>query len=249
MKREQFELIFSDLKKKMVFISGPRQVGKSWLGRNIMERFEKPRYLNWEDILNFENLTRLRAMSLLVELLRERVASPLSYQGLSEDLGISPNTVKRYIEVLEALYIIFRVYPHHRSIARSLMQQPKVYFFDCVLVRGDAGKIFENLVAVSLYRELQLWEDGDGRSRSLRYLRTKEGVEVDFVLTEEDRMTLILEAKHADRTITHGLRYFNERYGVPGVQLVADLRAEDSSGPIALCRAMDWLERPEEWVH
>jgi predicted AAA+ superfamily ATPase len=123
-----------------------------------------------------------------------------------------------------------------------------VYFFDCALVRGDDGKIFENLVAISLYRELELWEDGDGRSRSLRYLRTKEGLEVDFVLTEEEKMILIMEARYGDRNIAHGLQYFNDRYGVPGVQLVADLRAEDLSGSIALRRAMDWLERPDEWV-
>ena len=67
-------------------------------------------------------------MNLLMELLRDRVCSPISYQGLSEDLGLSPNTVKRYLEILEALYIIFRIYPHHRSIARSLIQQPKVFF-------------------------------------------------------------------------------------------------------------------------
>ncbi len=62
-----------------------------------------------EDILTFDNVHELRAISLLVELLRERVASPLSYQSLSEDLGIAPNTVKRYVEILEALYIVFRV--------------------------------------------------------------------------------------------------------------------------------------------
>jgi predicted AAA+ superfamily ATPase len=82
-----------------------------------------------------ENINQLRAMNLLVELLRQRVAAPLSYQGLSEDLGIAPNTVKHYMEILEALYIIFRVYPHHRSIARALVQQPKVYFLDTGLVR------------------------------------------------------------------------------------------------------------------
>lgn len=371
MRREQTEAIRSDLNRKMVFLSGPRQVGKSWLARNIMEGYARPRYLNWdnavdreiirsqgwstatdllvldeihkmdgwknhlkgiwdtrpegmrvlvtgsarletfrqsgdslagryfshrlfpvvpaeaarvgerrplahflrrggfpepfladaddeagrwrrqyldglirEDILNFENITQLRAMNLLVELLRSRVASPLSYQGLSEDVGVSPNTVKRYLEVLEALYIIFRIYPHHRSIARSLLQQPKAYFFDTGLIKGDDGKMLENFVALSLHRELCLREDRDGRKRQLRYLRTKEGQEVDFVLTEEDEPTLMVEVKSADRAVSAGLSYFAERYGIPGIQLVADLRAENEAGPIPVRRAMDWLEKP-----
>jgi hypothetical protein len=103
-----------------------------------------------EDILALENISQLRAMNLLVELLRQRVASPLSYQGLSEDLCIAPNTVKHYMGILEALYIIFRVYPHHRSIARALVQQPKVYFFDTGLVRTGTGKHQDRSLAPSL---------------------------------------------------------------------------------------------------
>lgn len=375
MEREQTEAILKDLSQKMVLLSGPRQVGKSWVARSIMTRFERPRYLNWdntqdravlldqgwspqadlvvfdelhkmpdwknflkgiwdtrapgmailvtgsarletfrqsgdslagryyhhrlfplspaecfhidnsqdldrhlvrggfpepwlaesdaeagrwrrqyldglirEDILNFENITQLKAMNLLVELLRERVASPLSYQGLAEDIDIAPNTVKHYLEVLEALYIIFRVYPHHRSIARSLQQQPKIYFFDTGLVKGDRGKLLENLTALSLHRQLCLLEDQDGMERSLCYLRTKDGREVDFVLVVEGSPVLQIEVKASDRSSSPGLRYFHERYGIPAVQLVGDLHAENESGPVKLRRLLDWLERPAEWL-
>ncbi|MFH2113220.1 MAG: DUF4143 domain-containing protein [Spirochaetota bacterium] len=183
-------------------------------------------------------------MNLLVGLLRERVANPLSYQGLAEDLGIAPNTVKRYLEVLEALYIIFRIYPHHRSIARSLQQQPKIYFFDTALVIGDRGKLLENLTALSLHRQLCLLEDQDGMERSLGYLRTKDGREVDFVLVAEGKPVLQVEVKTADRSISPGLRYFHEHYGIPAVQLVEDPHVENESGPIKLRRLFDWLERP-----
>jgi predicted AAA+ superfamily ATPase len=195
-----------------------------------------------EDILAFENINQLRAMNLLVELLRQRVAFPLSYQRLSEDLGIAPNTVKHYMEILEALYIIFRVYPHHRSIARALVQQPKVYFFDTGLVKGDPGKVLENLVALSLLRQQCLAEDRDGKPRSLRYLRTKEGQEVDFLETEEEQPVLMVEVKHQDRSLAPSLKYFHERYGFPGVQVVADVHQENEAGPIKLRRALDWLE-------
>ena len=197
-----------------------------------------------EDILAFENITQLKAMNLLVELLRERVGSPISYQGLSEDVGIAPNTVRRYIEILEALYILFRVYPHHRSIARAMVQQPKIYFFDVPLVKGNRGALLENFVALCLYRELCLLEDRGGLKRSLRYLRTKEGREVDFLVVKEDQPVLMIEVKNADRRVSEHLLYFHERYAYKGIQLVADLRSEDESGPIPLRRAGDWLEKP-----
>jgi len=200
-----------------------------------------------EDILNFENITRLKAMTLLVELLRDRVASPLSYQSLSGDLEISPNTVKHYLEILEALYIIFRIYPHHHSIARSIMKQPKIYFFDTGLVRGNIGKKLENLTAVSILRELYLKEDMDGKHRSLRYLRTKEGKEVDFLITEENAEKLMVEVKHSERKLSKNLEYFYDRYNYPGIQLVADLRLERDLGMLKIRRAMDWLSNPEEW--
>ncbi len=193
-----------------------------------------------EDVLSFENIRDLRAMNLLVELLRRRVASPVSYQSLSEDISVAPNTVRHYIEILEALYIIFRVFPHHRSIARALRQQPKIYFFDTGLVEGNAGARLENHVAVSLLAELSNRSDRDGRERELRYLRTKEDVEVDFVLLRDGDPQTMIEIKWADRSPAPSLRYFRERYGFQAVQLVGDLRLEDH-GEIPIVSAHDWL--------
>lgn len=69
------------------------------------------------DVLDFENIQNLKAIRLVFDLLRERVGSPISYQAISEDVGISPNTVKKYISVLEALYVVFRVTPFSKNIA------------------------------------------------------------------------------------------------------------------------------------
>lgn len=194
-----------------------------------------------EDILSFENIRELRAMNLLVNLLRERVASPLSYQSLSEDIGAAPNTVRRYIEILEALYIVFRIYPHNRSIARSLAQQPKLYFFDTALVENEGARL-ENHVAVSLLKELCMREDADGIRRELRYLRTKEGRETDFLIAVENSPRLAVEVKAGEREVSPGLSYFCSKYGMPGLQLVGDLRLEYEQDGIEVRRAHIWLE-------
>ena len=198
-----------------------------------------------EDILTFENVRELRSMTLLVELLRDRVGSLLSFQSLAEDLGVAPNTVKRHIEILEALYIVFRVLPHSRNIARALIKQPKLYFFDTGLVRGGIGPQFENLVALSLFERQTCLEDRDGKVRSLRYLRTKEGREVDFVLVQEETPTLLVEAKASEREITSGLRYFSDRLPAEAVQVVMDLRQEREEAGIKVLRAAEWLANLE----
>ncbi|MFN2359396.1 MAG: DUF4143 domain-containing protein, partial [Desulfotignum sp.] len=86
----------------------------------------------------------------------------------------APNTIKRYIEIFEALFIVFRVLPHHRNIGRSLLKEPKIYFYDTGMVVGDEGARFENLVGVSLLKHLNWIEDTQGMRTELRTLRTKE---------------------------------------------------------------------------
>ena len=100
------------------------------------------------DIFEIDTIHNLKGMRLVFDLLRSRVGSPVSYQSLAEDVGISPMTVKRYIQILEAIFVIFVVTPYTRNIARSLLKEPKIYFFDTALVQGDEGAILENLVDV-----------------------------------------------------------------------------------------------------
>ena len=89
-----------------------------------------------DDVLDFEKVHDFKAMQLTVDLLRERVGASLS---LARDVGCAPNTIKRYVEIRETLFILFRVVPYHRNIARSILKEPKIYFYDTGLVRGDDG--------------------------------------------------------------------------------------------------------------
>lgn len=67
-------------------------------------------------------------MRLFTEVLRERVGAPLSLASIARDLAVSPATLKRYLEILKALFIVFTIQPWHRNIARAMLQMPKVYF-------------------------------------------------------------------------------------------------------------------------
>ena len=195
-----------------------------------------------DDILEFGNIHQLKAMNSLVRLLRERVGSLLSFQGLAEDLHISPNTVAHYLEILEALFVVFRIMPHRDSVARSLAARQKLYFFDTGLVEGDIGKRLENLVAVSLLKRCWYLEEKDGIRRDLRFLRNKEGKEVDFYLHAEGGPGIMVEVKSSDSSFSPGLRYFHERTGFPGVQLVAAAVAPYDREGLSLRDLFTWLE-------
>ena len=92
-----------------------------------------------DDILEFSRIGEIRAMRVFIDMLRARVGSPLSLASLARDLQVSPTTLGKYLEILEALHIAFTVRPFHRNIARALLKEPKVYFFDTGLVEPGAG--------------------------------------------------------------------------------------------------------------
>ncbi len=197
------------------------------------------------DILDFEKVHDFKSIQLTLELLRQRVGSPLSYTSLARDVGCSPNTIKRYIEIFEGLYVIFRVTPQHRNIARSIQKEAKIYFYDNGMVIGNEGVRFENLVAVCLLKHLNAIEDYQGKRTSLKTLRTKEKKEVDFVLVVENKPVSMLEVKLSDTDISPTLRYFHKRYGIPAIQLVKNLQLEQVVDGIELRKAGRYLSNLE----
>jgi predicted AAA+ superfamily ATPase len=193
------------------------------------------------DILDFERIHDLRAMQLTLELLRSRVGSPLSLASLAQDVACSPNTIRKYLDILEALFIIFRVPPFHHNIARSLLKEPKPYFYDTGMVKGDESLRFENLMAVSLLKHVNAIEDYGGKRAALHYLRTKEKKEVDFAVAVEDQPLTLIAAKFTASEAAPSLRYFHEKYDLPAVQVVRHLRQERMAGKIVIRRALDFL--------
>jgi hypothetical protein len=195
-----------------------------------------------DDVLNFENIQHINAIRIVFELLRRRVGSPISYTSIAEDAAISPNTVRKYIEILEALYIVFRVTPFSNNIARSLLKEPKIYFFDTGLVKGDQGIKLENFVAACLLKHVYSKIDYSAENYSLKYLQTKEKHEVDFALVQDNSIEKMIEVKNADDSVGTGLRYFKEKYNHPAVQIVKELKREKVEKGIEIIQASRFLK-------
>ncbi len=374
-KRLQIDQILKDLQKKMVFIAGPRQVGKTWLAQEVMKQYKTARYLNYDstedrevirdkkwlqntDLLVFDELHKmpgwknylkglfdvtrvqqqnpvhilvtgsagldtyrfkgdslvgrffihhllplspreavetfsnydieqlmssggfpqpfledkieadrwrneyiegvlkfdvftladirdLNAFRLVFELLRGKVGSPVSISSIAEDVEISSHTVKKYIDILEALYVVFRVTPFSKKIARSIKKEPKIYFFDTGLVKGDRGARVENFVAVNLLKQTFYQRDTKGSSTKLHYIRKRNGQEVDFCLSDEDHVQKVIEVKTSDLNLSKNLLYFSQEIAVPGLQLVFDKDVEMESKGIEVRNIKKYLESME----
>lgn len=96
------------------------------------------------DILDFETVHNFRAVQMVLELLRRKVGSLISYTSIVEDVQISPMTVKKYIEIFEALFIVFRV-PHIQKILldQFLKSQKSIFLIMvlCLVMKEQNLKI------------------------------------------------------------------------------------------------------------
>lgn len=193
------------------------------------------------DIPDAQHMLDFRAINLVFERLRRSVGSTVSYESIARDIQIAPNTVKRYMHVLEDFYLIFVIRPHSKNIARSSLKEPKVYFYDTGMVIGDDGARFENHVAVSLLKQVLLRKDTCGKDTSLHYLKTKDKKEIDFCLCENNKILFLIEAKTADHSVASGLKYFCNKYNLTGYQLVRHLDLEISVQNVDICQSQKFL--------
>lgn len=181
-----------------------------------------------QDLISQEDVKDIRSIELLIDLLKTRVGGPISYSSLAEDLQCSDKTVKRWLSILENMYVVFKVTPFHKNIARATLKQPKYYFYDVARVEGDDGAKLENLAACSLLKECHFRQDCLGEGWSLSYLGKKGGGEIDFLVTNNSKPTHAIEVKLSDDTPSKGFLTFAKDLApeVKKIQLVKNLRRE-----------------------
>lgn len=187
-----------------------------------------PNYLQTyveRDVRQLTQVGNLNTFSTFLKLCAGRVGQLLNLSQLSNELGISINTVKSWLTILESSYIIFRLYPHHKNFNKRLIKMPKIYFYDTGLlnyllgIKEPAqvqqhfakGGIFENLIIADFVkRQYNL-----GKEPNLYFWRDHKGKEIDLLLDKGLDLTPI-EIK-SGRTkkgdYFNGLDYWNKLSG------------------------------------
>lgn len=174
------------------------------------------------DVRMIQNVGDLNRFDDFLRLVAGRVGQVVNLTSLADDAGISHNTAKSWLSILQTSYIVQPLRPYHRNFNKQIIKSPKLFFTDtgivCYLlgIESDAmlqhhpliGGIFENFVVSEVAKGYQ----SRGRQPRLYFWRDKRGHEVDLLLDDGLRRTAI-EIK-AGRTMSSdyfkGLEYYAE---------------------------------------
>jgi predicted AAA+ superfamily ATPase len=217
------------------FLNGSEEFSKRWR-RSHIDRILR------EDLLDLEKVRELKSIEILVDLLADRVGSTISYSSLARDLEVSPKTVKHWVEILERMYVIFVVPPYAKNLARAILKEPKIYFYDIGRVKADAGARFENLIACHLLKRGHFLEDTKGDIRALHYVRDQQGREADFLTLNDRKPEFLIEAKVSDPNLSASLTYFSDKIpGAQAIQLVQNPIRPAQFGRVEIRSSAEWL--------
>ena len=179
------------------------------------------------DVRGISNVGNLSTFQRFVKLCAGRVGQLLNLSSMGTELGINYKTVRAWISILEASYVVFLLQPHHKNFNKRIVKQPKLYFFDtgllCALLDIQSpeqldshylrGNIFESFV-ISEYLKARLHT---GRRPNAFFWRNSTGHEVDLILEtgSQLRAVEIKSGETLNDIFFKGLRYFKHLSSAP----------------------------------
>ena len=213
------------------------------------ERF----HLNWQkshtdlilrqDMVSYENIRDIGSIELLVALLKKRVSAPFSYNSVAIDLQRDPKTIQKWMGFLENLFVIFKIKPYSNNIARSVLKEPKYYFYDYTRIDNNLGAQLENFVALSLKKEVHYLNEVLGIEAELYYLKQKGAKEIDFFIQRKNRSPILIEIKTSEIEVSPAFNVFDKFFkNAIKIQLVQNLKKEfsDKNG-VQVLNAIQYL--------
>lgn len=174
------------------------------------------------DVRLIKNIGDLNTFQRFVKMCAGRIGQVLNLSSLGNDCGISHNTAKAWISILESSYIVFLVRPYYKNFNKRLVKMPKLYFYDTGLACSLLGiqkkeQVSTHYMKGGLFESFILSEIVKGKfSRGLEpncyYWKDKSGNEIDCIMEIADT-SLQIEIK-SGKTIADdffdGLRYWNK---------------------------------------
>jgi predicted AAA+ superfamily ATPase len=170
--------------------------------RNIEPVDFYPNYIQTyleRDVRLLQNIHDLNIFVRFLKLCAGRTGQLLNLNSLANDCGISPNTAKSWISVLEASYIIFLLQSHQKNFNKRLVKMPRLFFIDTGLASSLLeiqsenqltthflrGALFENFI-ISEFIKARL---NNGLRNNCYFWRDNKGIEIDCIIENGDRLT------------------------------------------------------------
>ena len=158
------------------------------------------------DVRTISNIGDLATFQRFIELCAGRTAQLLNYSSLANDCAISQPSAKAWLSILEASFIASRLPAFHANLRKRIVKMPKLFFYDTGLVcwllgirtpeqlrsHPLRGPIFETWVVSEIVKH----RTNRGETGGLSFYRDSNGAEIDLVIEQPDRITLV-EAKSA----------------------------------------------------
>lgn len=163
------------------------------------------------DVRTLKNIGDLSSFTRFLRLCAGRAGQVLHLTSLASDTGVSVNTAKSWLSVLQASFIIYLVQPYHKNYNKRLIKSPKLYFYDVGVLAALLnlkspddinthflhGSLFENLII----SELKKAGIHHGLNHSIYYWRESNGTEIDCIIELSNQKVLAIEIK-AGQTYT-----------------------------------------------
>jgi uncharacterized protein len=170
--------------------------------------------LSREDMREVTQVQDLGTMEVMTQILAEQSAQQLVYSRLAVEIGVSVDTVKRWIDLLGRLHYGFLVRPWFTNVAKALRKEPKWFLHDWSGLADDGARA-ETFVACHLLKAVDGWTDLGFGNYELRYVRDKQKREVDFLVVRDRKPWFLVEVKMSDTRLSPSLAHFQAQTGAP----------------------------------
>jgi len=188
---------------------------EEWFGSYITTYIER-------DVRNISNIENLNTFQRFLKLCAGRSGQILNYTSIGNDCGITHNTARSWISILEASYIVGLLPPYFKNFNKRIIKAPKLYFLDtgllCYLLNIYTEEIYETyplkgaIFETYIYSELVKLFFNNSKKANLFYWRDKTGHEVDFIIPQATDI-LSIEVK-SGKTVTDdyfkGIKYWQQ---------------------------------------
>ena len=152
------------------------------------------------------DINQISSIAKLLQLLAGQISSLVNYKNIADKIKISDKTVRKYIEILEALYIIKLVPAYANNQLKRVVKSPKVHFIDSglasYLLNVDVdgamvkqGELYGDIVESFVYGELIKHKTTAEKRVNIYHFRDQQKKEVDFVLESTDGKIVAIEVK------------------------------------------------------